>query len=77
MARSRKKTPKLAWSSAVSEKSDKVIAHRKERHDAKVTLKVRLDSDAIRAEHRRSGTWSFGKDGKRWVQNPNAKRMRK
>ena len=77
MSRSRKKTPKLGFSSSVSEKQDKLIVHRKARRGASQVLKKREEGDAITGEHKRSGGWNFAKDGKRWVKKPRAQEMRK
>jgi hypothetical protein len=76
MARSRRKTPKLAFSSSSSEKDDKQRAARKGRRHAKIKLAVSGEPDRP-PEHKRSGTWTFAKDGKRWVKKPRASAMRK
>jgi hypothetical protein len=77
MSRSRKKTPKLGFSSSVSEKADKLAVHRKERRGARQALHKGNDGDAPAREHKRSGGWNFAKDGKRWVKQPRARDMRK
>lgn len=77
MARSRRKTPKLGFSSSTSEKDDKTRASRKARRAGKAGLAKPADGDAAKSEHKRSGTWNFAKDGKRWVKAPAAKAMRK
>jgi hypothetical protein len=77
MSRSRKKTPKLGFSSSDSEKQDKLTVHRKERRGARQVLQASKDSEAISGEHKRSGGWNFAKDGKRWVKQPRSKEMRK
>jgi hypothetical protein len=77
MSRSRKKTPKLALSSSVSEKDDKRRYHRGRRHAAKAALKCDSSEPPPETEHRRSGTWNFAKDGKHWRKSPEPKHMRK
>ncbi len=77
MSRSRRKTPKLGFSTSKSEKADKIRVHREERHAVKSQLPKTGDPDAIKTEHRRSGAWNFAKDGKRWVASSHAKKMRK
>lgn len=77
MSRSRRRTPKLAFAGDASEKCDRAIAHRKERHAVKAKLTKTLETDGAKVKHRRSGTWDFAKDGKRWVEAPEARRMRK
>ena len=72
MARSKRKTPKLAITCAESEKDDKRIAARRER--ARITSKLSVhaapepDFDLVEhGEHRRHGHWVFAKDGKYYV----------
>lgn len=77
MSRSRRKTPVLPFSSAASEKEDKALAARRARRAVKVNLETQLEAGGAEPEHRRSGQWNFGKDGKRWVEDPPEKRMRK
>jgi hypothetical protein len=77
MSRSRKKTPKLGFSSCASDKQDKVLRHRHTRRGNRQGLQAGDDGEAPQAEHKRSGTWNFAKDGKRWVKNPRARDMRK
>jgi hypothetical protein len=77
MSRSRKKTPKLGFSSSVSEKTDKLAVHRKERRGTRQALHKGDDGDGLAGEHKRSGTWNFAKDGKRWVKQSRARDMRK
>jgi hypothetical protein len=71
MSRSRRKTPKVAITSAHTEKADKVKAHRRGRHATRIAVQAaaREGEDAVVAddEHPRSGQWQFAKDGKRWV----------
>lgn len=75
MSRSRKRTPKIGFSSSVSEKKDKQLYARTVRHSAKIA--TRKGEDAVPGDHPRSGTWTFAKDGKRWVAKPRAKDLRK
>lgn len=77
MSRSRRKTPRLAFSSSVSEKEDKSAANRQERHAVKAALNETLEVKVAKLQHKRSGGWNFAKDGKRWVKNPDARQMRK
>jgi hypothetical protein len=77
VSRSSRKTPKLGFSNSVSEKDDKIEAHRKQRRAARQALQAGRESDDITSEHKRSGGWTFAKDGKRWVKQPRAKDMRK
>lgn len=71
MSRSKRKTPKLGITTAESEKADKVAAHRRTRHAAKIAVHVSAHKDDVGAvaedEHPRSGQWQFAKDGKRWL----------
>jgi hypothetical protein len=71
MSRSRRKTPKIAMTTALSEKADKVEAHRRTRHAVKVAVQATAqqgeDAVVAESEHPRSGQWRFAKDGKRWV----------
>jgi|GraSoiStandDraft_4_1057263.scaffolds.fasta_scaffold1884296_2 hypothetical protein len=71
MSRSRRSTPIVGLTTSASEKTDKVMAHRRLRHAVKtaVAATVREDGDAPTAEteHPRSGQWTFAKDGKRWI----------
>lgn len=75
MSRSRKRTPKIAFSSSVSEKQDKKRHARAVRRSAKVA--TGKGEDAVPRDHPRSGTWTFAKDGKRWVAKPRTKDLRK
>ena len=64
MARSRKKTPIIGISTATSEKSDKVAAHRRERRKVHVGLKTKADQDALPHRREVSDVWGYAKDGK-------------
>ena len=77
MTRSRRKTPKLGFSTSTSEKKDKQRYSRGQRHSAKTKLAAAPDAPPGETEHPRSGTWDFAKDGKRWVKAPGTKAMRK
>jgi hypothetical protein len=77
MSRSHRKTPIIAFSGAESEKADKQGVHRQERHAVRQTLTERLSADAAKVPHRRSGRWVFAKDDRRWVGDPDPRRMRK
>ena len=68
MSRSKRSTPVVGHTTAASEKSDKVFAHRHGRHAAKARLGVDPQSGAeLDKEHRRSGDWTFAKDGRQWL----------
>lgn len=64
MARSRRKTPCTAWTSAVSEKWEKTVAHRKVRH--RVRLKMHGDAEVLPTTRELSDPWRWGKDGRMW-----------
>ena len=75
MSRSRKKTPIIGFANVASEKEDKQVAHRRERHDVKTQLSQGLEPE--NHHHPHSGSEMFAKDGKRWVDNPDPKDLRK
>ncbi len=75
MSRSRKKTPIVATANVASEKDDKQMAHRRERHDVKIQLAQGGEPDIHHHPH--SGSEQFSKDGKHWVNDPDPKDMRK
>jgi hypothetical protein len=77
MTRSRKKTPMFGISTSVSEKADKVAAHKRERR--KVRTRLRVEPDAAALPHRLevSNVWSYAKDGKRYRKAASKKDMRK
>ena len=77
MTRSRKKTPMFGVSTSVSEKADKVAAHKRERR--KVRTRLRAEPDAAVLPHRReiSNVWAYAKDGKRYRKTVTRKDMRK
>jgi hypothetical protein len=70
MSRSRRKTPKMGRTTAVSEKADKVAAHRRARRATKVATDVVAreceDVPVLEVDHPRTGDWEFAKDGKPW-----------
>lgn len=90
MSNSFKKTPICGHTTAVSEKQDKRLANRRFRRTVRQQLGcVGLDSDAdgvgidcdadrvitdIRAV---SNVWSFDKDGKQYLDDPDPKDLRK
>ena len=79
MSRSRRKTPIVGLTTSPSEKTDKVIAHRRARHAVKTAVDAAAckGDDAPPAEHPRSGQWTFAKDGKRWIGQRDRKPLRK
>jgi hypothetical protein len=80
MSRSRRKTPIVGLANSASEKDDKVIAHRRARHAAKIAVAAAHrngDAEAVERDHPRSGQWTFGKDGKRWIGRRDPTLMRK
>jgi hypothetical protein len=81
MSRSRRKTPIVGLTTSPSEKTDKVIAHRRGRHAVKSSVEVAAragdDAPSAEPEHPRSGRWTFAKDGKRWIGQRDRKPMRK
>ena len=77
MSRSRRKTPITGMTTCDSEKEDKRIANRMERHANKILLS---DLDETRLKDRRevSDPWLMGKDGRQWIDtNEYPKLMRK
>ena len=81
MSRSRRNTPIIGLSTSPSEKTDKVIAHRRARHAVKNTVDAAAregdDAPPTEPEHPRSGQWTFAKDGKRWIGHRDRKLLRK
>ena len=77
MTRSRKKTPMFGISTSVSEKADKVAAHKRERR--KVRTRLRVEPEAAVLPHRLeiSNVWAYAKDGKRYRKTATKKDMRK
>ena len=67
MTRSRKKTPIVGVTAAVSEKSDKLLAHRRERKKVRDVLRVESDPEVLPHTHEMSDPWVMAKDGKVYV----------
>ena len=67
MARSRKKTPITAVTTARSEKADKVAAHRKERRKVRAVLATDAAPDLLPGRREVSNVWTYAKDGKRYA----------
>lgn len=63
MSRSRRKTPRWGFTTAESEKSCKVIAHRRYRHYAD-TLANEQDWDFINDRRIKENPYDYAKDGK-------------
>jgi hypothetical protein len=63
MSRSRRKTPITGVTKSESDKRDKVLAHRRQRHRVRTALASgRLE---IATRRKAGNLWSFAKDGKR------------
>jgi hypothetical protein len=62
MSRSRRKTPARGITTADSEKSDKVKAHRKLRRAVRIAIDQ--NTDALPQEKEVSNKWTMAKDGK-------------
>jgi hypothetical protein len=81
MSRSRRKTPIIGLAASTSEKTDKVTAHRRVRHAVKTAVEAaareggRRPTRGARAPAFRS--WTFAKDGKRWVGPRDRRLLRK
>ena len=75
MSRSKKKTPKLGFSSSPSEKKDKQAANRVFRRNSK--QQINSGKEPLTDINEVITTWEMAKDGKRYVKKPNAKQMRK
>jgi hypothetical protein len=67
MARSRRKTPIIGITGAVSEKAEKQAAHRKERRKVRAVLSGRAEADVLPHTREVSNPWSMSKDGKTYV----------
>lgn len=70
MARSRRKTPIISWTTAESEKKDKQLSSRATRRVNAVRVKGKELDDIWLAGSREiygSGAWKFDKDGKQWM----------
>ncbi len=77
MARSRRKTPLVAVTTARSDKPFKVDEHRSERRTARVAVRKTLDGDDRALHAKRHGDpWRAPKDGKTTC-DPKSRDMRK
>lgn len=78
MTRSRKKNPFFGISTSVSDKADKIAAHKRERRIVRTRLKVDPEIEPLPHTREVSNVWAYAKDGpKRYRKNVSAKRMRK
>jgi hypothetical protein len=68
MSRSRRKTPIIGMTTAISDKPFKVDEHRRERRSARAVLASGLDADDRRMHAQKYGDpWKAPKDGKQIV----------
>jgi hypothetical protein len=67
MAKSKRKTPVVGITTAVSEKEDKRIANRAERRINKALLSGTDDVLILKSKREVSNVWSFDKDGKQRI----------
>lgn len=74
MSRSIRHTPIIGNTTCKSEKRDKRIANRKLRRLVKEEIKMDKELSFIREV---SSVWTFGKDGKHYIKNPENKWLRK
>jgi hypothetical protein len=63
MSRSRKKTPVCGMTKADSEKSDKVMAHKKERRAVRIAV---ANGDEPMPPKAFGNPWAAAKDGRQW-----------
>ena len=81
MSHSRRNTPIVGLTTSRSEKIDKVMAHRRGRHAARIAADAAAhkgdDTPPAESEHPRSGQWTFAKDGKRWIGRCDRRVLRK
>lgn len=77
MTRSRKKTPVFGISTSVSEKADKVAAHKRERRKIRTRLRIEPDAELLPHPREISNVWAYAKDGKRYRKAVSPKDMRK
>ena len=75
MSRSRKKTPITGITTSKTEKSNKRKANRIFRRTTKIQM--RKGDEELLLMKEVANVWSFDKDGKQFLQNPNAKDLRK
>lgn len=75
MSRSYRKRPFISITKTESEKEDKRRANRRLRRKLR---QIPPDDDAVLPLQREvSNVWSFGKDGKRWMSEPDPRWLRK
>jgi hypothetical protein len=67
MARSRKKVPITGITTATSEKSDKVSAHKRERRAVRTRLHDQPAAEILPTTREVSDVWTFAKDGKTYL----------
>lgn len=67
MTRSRRKTPVIGITTAVSDKPYKVDEHRRERSAVRQHLKSTQDDVGIKHGKAYGNPWSSCKDGKQWL----------
>jgi len=67
MARSKRRTPVVGITTAVSEKEDKRIANRAERRINKALLSGDDDERTLKPKREVSNVWGFCKDGKQRI----------
>lgn len=81
MSNSFKKTPICGHTTAVSEKQDKRLANRRFRRTVRQQLGcvgIAVDADGVITDIRAvSNVWSFDKDGKQYLDDPDPKDLRK
>ena len=78
MSRSRRQTPILGNTTARSEKLDKRLANRVLRRQSRIAIEESDPEDLMMpTQDETSSTWSFDKDGKHYIKNPDPKWMRK
>jgi len=67
MSRSRRKTPISGITTAESEKQDKRIANRRERHRNRQILGYSMDDTLLMHRRRAGNPWLMDKDGKAFL----------
>lgn len=81
MSNSRKKTPICGYTTAESEKQDKRLANRCYRRTVRQQLGLVMqgedDTSVITTIRAVSNRWSFDKDGKQFLHDPDVRDMRK
>ncbi len=66
MGNSKRKTPMTGTTTAETEKKDKRIANRRDRHANKQILNKTLDDTKLKDKRETSNVYSFDKDGKQY-----------